>query len=293
MPDSASTIVPAMTSTAFDVHVEDTGVAPEAFFVDPRLNNQTETVNLPNQNPAVTATSFTIPLPSGLSFPLYLVPTHTTELQADVSSADGTTPVTFDMSYVVGDPDISRASPAPGTTSSFGPGSASVTLTEEPEVSPGIWALFPDEIGPYPPSGIPTDAVSASLSAVTDAFDPAVTSSTGDLWDESVFNVQVSVVPLAGNFLYLMPGRPARWKSTSPRQDRQGPWSQAPSTWTTSLSAISPHTPSLTETSWRRSPRNTRLAEYNGTGVSLGAFPGRKDLVNLGRSDPLCLCRVQ
>ena len=100
LPDSPSASLPALTSTAFDVHVKNTGVAPEAFFVDPRLNDQTETVNLPNQNPAITATAFTIPLAgfsNGLTFPYYLVPTHTTQLQANVSSADGTTPVTFDM----------------------------------------------------------------------------------------------------------------------------------------------------------------------------------------------------
>jgi subtilisin family serine protease len=196
LPGSPSVSVPALTSTAFDVHVENTGVAPEAFFVDPRLDNQTETVNLPNQNPAITATSFTIPLPGGLSFPYYLVPTHTTELQANVSSANGTTPVTFDMEYFPGDPDVSPASPSPGTTGSFGPGSASVTFTENPEVSPGIYLINPDEIGPYPPTGIPTDAASASLSAVTETFDPAVTSSTGNLWDGSLSNI-----------LYLLPGQ--------------------------------------------------------------------------------------
>ncbi len=69
LPDSPSASVPALTSTAFDVHVKNTGVAPEGFFVDPRLNNQTETVNLPNQNPAVTATAFTIPLPAAFPSP--------------------------------------------------------------------------------------------------------------------------------------------------------------------------------------------------------------------------------
>ncbi len=196
LPDSPSVSVPALTSTAFSVKVENTGVAPEAFFVDPRLANQTETVSLPNQNPAVTATSFTIPLPGGLSFPYYLVPTHTTQLQANVSSADGTTPVTFDTEYFPGDPWLSPAVASPGVTGTFGPGSASLTFTEDPEVSPGLWDINPDEIGPYPPSGIPVDNASASLSAVTEAFDPSVTSSTGNLWDGSL-----------SNFLYLMPGQ--------------------------------------------------------------------------------------
>jgi hypothetical protein len=81
-------------------------------------------------------------------------------------------------------------------TGSSGPGSASLTFTENPEVSPGLWFINPDEIGPYPPSGIPTDTASASLLALTETFDPAVTSSTGNLWDGSL-----------SNFLYLMPGR--------------------------------------------------------------------------------------
>ena len=196
LPGSSSVNVPALTSTAFDVTVKNTGVAPEAFFVDPRLDNQTETVNLPNQNPAVTSTSFTIPLPAGLSFPYYLVPTHTTQLQASVSSADGSTPVTFDFEYFPGDPWLSPAVASPGVTGTFGPGSASLTYTQSPEVSPGLWYINPDELGPYPPSGIPTDAASANLSAVTEAFDPAVTSSTGNLWDGSL-----------SGFLYLLPGQ--------------------------------------------------------------------------------------
>ncbi|HTW09920.1 MAG TPA: S8 family serine peptidase [Acidimicrobiales bacterium] len=195
LPDSASSSVPGLTTTAYTVNVTNTGVAPEAFFVDPRLDNQTETLPLPNQNSAISANAFTIPLPPGLSFPYYLVPTHTTELEANVTSADGETPVTFDMEYFPGDPDVSPAVASPGTTGSYGPGSASLTFTESPEVSPGIWLVNPDEIGPYPSTGEPTDAASASLSAVTEAFDPAVTSATGNLWDGSLFN-----------FLYLLPG---------------------------------------------------------------------------------------
>ena len=70
LPDSTSASVPALTSTAFDVHVKNTGVAPEGFFVDPRLDNQTETVDLPNQNPAVTATSLHDPAPGRFFVPL-------------------------------------------------------------------------------------------------------------------------------------------------------------------------------------------------------------------------------
>jgi subtilisin family serine protease len=196
LPDAVTTTVHGLTTTAYVVNVTNTGVAPEAFFVDPRLNNQTETLALPNQAPGVTASNFTIPLPPGLSFPYYLVPTHTTELEANVTSTNRTTPVTFDMEPFAGDPDLSPEVASPGTTSSFGPGSASLTFSQSPEVTPGVWFLNPDEIGPYPATGIPTDAASASMLAVTQAFDPAVTSSSGNLWDGSL-----------SNFLYLLPGQ--------------------------------------------------------------------------------------
>ncbi len=104
--------------------------------------------------------------------------------------------MTFDISYFPGDPDLSPNIASPGTTSSFGAGSASLTYTQEPEVSPGIWVINPDEVGPYPASGIPTDAASATFSAVTEAFDRAVSSSTGNLWDGSL-----------SDFLYLLPGQ--------------------------------------------------------------------------------------
>ncbi len=150
----------------YRVTVHNTGLAPEAFFVDPRLN-QLQTISLPDQNAYPGDT--TLPLAAGLTFPYYFVPSHTSQLQASLT---GTVPVNFDMEYFPGDPDLS------GVQSGD---SASLTLTE-PEVSPGLWLINPDEIGPYPATGAPTATATASLNAVTQAFDPAVTSSTGDFW---------------------------------------------------------------------------------------------------------------
>ena len=61
------------------------GVAPEAYFVDPRLD-KTTTVTLPDLNPRNIADLLELPLGAGLSFPLYLVPTGTTQL--NVTSCD-------------------------------------------------------------------------------------------------------------------------------------------------------------------------------------------------------------
>ncbi|MGH9106328.1 MAG: S8 family peptidase [Acidimicrobiales bacterium] len=197
LPNSPSDTLPQLTSTAFDVKVTNTGVAPEAFFADPRLD-QTATVALANQNPAVTATSFTMPLPAGLSFPYYLVPTHTSELSASVDRLSGAAPVTFDMEYFPGDPDVSPGQPAPNVTETSTATSATLDLAETPEVSPGLWLVNPDEQGPYPPGGALTDTASTVVSATTQAFDPAVTSDTDDFW-------QVGFA--ASSFLYLLPGQ--------------------------------------------------------------------------------------
>lgn len=199
LPDSPSVTIPP-SGGSYQVNITNTGVAPESFFADARLNNQTATIPLPNWNPSVNASNFTIPLPAGLSFPYYVVPTHTTQLQANVTRLGGTQPVTFDMEYFPGDPDASPNQPDSAVTGSFAPdgSSASLTLTETPAVSQGLWLLNPDEFGPYPPSGASQDTASASLSAVTEAFDPAVASNTDNFWQLG-FN--------AGNFLYLLPGQ--------------------------------------------------------------------------------------
>jgi Subtilase family len=157
-------------AATYAVTVHNTGLAPEAFFADPRLN-QSATVNLADQNGSET--NMSLPLAAGLTFPYYFVPSHTSQLQASLT---GTVPVNFDVEYFPGDPDLS------GVQSGD---SASLTVTE-PEVSPGMWLINPDEIGPYPATGAPAATATASLSAVTQAFDPAVTSSTGDFW--SIFN---------------------------------------------------------------------------------------------------------
>jgi hypothetical protein len=205
LPGSASTSLPQLTSTAFTVNVDNTGVAPEAFFVDPRLD-QTAALTLANQNPNITASAMTLPLPAisaaGYYFPYYLVPPQTTQLSGNVAVLGGGDPVTFDMEYFPGDPDVSPSEPAPGVTSTVTSSSASLTLTEPGEVSPGLWLLDPDEFGPYPSGGAPSDTAGATVTAMTQAFDPAVTASTDDFWQTSIN----TAYPFS-NILYLLPGQ--------------------------------------------------------------------------------------
>ncbi|MGB8196359.1 MAG: S8 family serine peptidase [Acidimicrobiales bacterium] len=177
LPDGTASLVSGAMQT-YEVHVANTGNAPEEFFLDPRLD-QTETINLVDQNFPPTAQNMTLPLAAGLYFPYYTVPSQTTQLQASIT---GSAPVTFDLQYSQGDPDISPGvNDGLNATGSVHGDSADMTLSE-PEVSAGTWLLNPDEIGPYPSTGAPTVTASANLRAVTQTFDKSMTSTTGDMW---------------------------------------------------------------------------------------------------------------
>ncbi|MGD0691354.1 MAG: S8 family serine peptidase [Acidimicrobiales bacterium] len=199
LPNGGFSRISSRGTQTYNVNVTNTGNAPEAFFVDPRLN-QNETITLPSQNGSDSGTGMSLPLGGGFSFPYYLVPSQTSQLQASLTSS---VPVTFDMEYFPGDPDIS-----PGinsrwqTTGGIHGNSANVTLTE-PEVSPGLWLLNPTEEGPYPASGEPSETANANVNIVTQTFDPWMTSSTGDMW--TAFNgLSATFAPV-----YLAPGASA------------------------------------------------------------------------------------
>jgi len=179
LPNGNASIETGSTQTYY-VNVTNSGNAPEAFFVDPRLN-QNETIGLRDQNFPPTAANMTLPLPAGLDFPTYAVPAQTTQLQASIT---GSAPVTFDLQYFQGDPDVSPGvNDGLSTSGSIHGDGANLTLNE-PDVSSGTWLLNPDEIGPYSPAGAPAVTASANLNAVTRAFDPWMTSSTGDMWSK-------------------------------------------------------------------------------------------------------------
>ena len=161
----------------FRVNIQNNGASPEAYFVDPRLNHN-QAVHLTDQNGFGAQTNMTLPLVPGLSFPYYLAPPDTARLTATISS---TVPVTFDLEYFPGDPDVSPGVSAPGVASYLGASSASLSLAGS-AVSPGLWLLNPSEIGPYGAGGAPSATASEHLVAITQAFDRSMTSTTGDYW---------------------------------------------------------------------------------------------------------------
>jgi hypothetical protein len=162
LPDSASTVLAAGTPVTAYVHVRNDGTSPEAYFVDARLDTQVTTA-LAAQN----TSTLSLPDLNG-TVPLFLVPTHTTTVTATASSPSK---LFFDFTYDYGDPDVFSSI---GTT-------ATGTLSAA-RVAAGDWTVTPELLGPFGKKPAPTVTATVGMTATTSAFDPAVTSPTGDLW---------------------------------------------------------------------------------------------------------------
>jgi hypothetical protein len=148
------------------IKVTNTGTGPEAYFVDGRTDATTQ-----YSLAALTSSQATVPQSVFNSIPAYLVPSQTTAIVGTATS-EGPNPIQFDMEGPIGDPDV-----ASGQGLSVAAGVTGNPLTA------GEWGLVPDVVGPFGVTGAPSETVDTTLTATTEAFDPAVTSpDTGDLW---------------------------------------------------------------------------------------------------------------
>ncbi len=168
------------------IRVTNTGTAPEAYFVDGRTDAQTR-YNLTS----LTSPDAVAPLTFTDNFPQYLVPSQTTSITG-LATTSGTEPIQFDMSSAAGDPDVASSQ---GITVGATVSGASLT--------PGEWSILPSVVGPFGPTGATTEPTTTAMLATTEAFDPAVTSFTGDLWQASLGG-PISVTPVV-----VQPGRSA------------------------------------------------------------------------------------
>ena len=140
----------------------------------------------------VGGTSFTqanlaVPLPvPGNANPHFLVPTDTTKV---VTTALGTLPLVMDVNSDDNDPEYLATSSGNNAVSAF----------TSPEAAPGQEWIGIDPQGPFPAPVSGTANV--TMVATTNAFDSAITSSTGDAWALS-FNSQAPYTPLT-----LAPGQ--------------------------------------------------------------------------------------
>ena len=138
-------MLPGGKAHTFHVTVTNTAQSPESFFLDPRTSSMA-TIPLTDVNGSDQ--NMSLPLPGGLSFPFYIVPTDTSALNTSLS---GNGPVTYDTGTWFGDPDLEASNPGNGDSASLdiNPGGG--------EVAPGLWFLNPSGIGPYGPAGAPSE----------------------------------------------------------------------------------------------------------------------------------------
>jgi len=168
LPAASTTKLSAGSGHTYSVTVKNNGPSPEAYFLDARLPSTTQ-LSLAS----LTGPDTTVPLNFSENVPLYLVPTQTSEFTASASTT-GSTPIEFDAGAADGDPDI-------GSTVGS---SVSGSLTDDP-IAQGLWDIAPDVVGAYGTTGAPSEPVATAMTATTDAFDPTVSSPTGDLWQVS------------------------------------------------------------------------------------------------------------
>jgi hypothetical protein len=159
------------------VRVHNTGVEAANFFVDPRLNTN---VALP-LSPVQKASGVALPLASTAPVPSWLVPSETTGLKVSASASES---VLFDFGPITGDPDILSTT-----------GKNAEGWYSNSPVTAGVWSANPLIAGVFGSSPAPAGTVDLSATATTKAFDPAVTSSVSDLWQQSanVTNTNLSL----------------------------------------------------------------------------------------------------
>jgi hypothetical protein len=182
LPDSPHEKLAAGTPVVALVTITNNGTAPEAFFVDPRLD-ATQSLSLAAFTPSAVA------LPLTTTPVVWLVPTQTSSVSVSQTSS---LPAMFDFSPFAGDPDIASSHKALCATSesaSYSPSGGTVTS--------GLWGAIPDECGPYA-SPAPAGSATLSMTVKTKPFDPDVTSSTSDLWLGSI-NPAATFSPLVLN----------------------------------------------------------------------------------------------
>jgi len=190
LPDSPGTVLPAGQPVTATVNVTNTGNIAKDYFADPRLDGlapmQLLGTTVVNGN-SYTQPQLSVPEPMPPNVnPHWLVPTDTSAL---IGIATATLPISFDMNADDNDPEEQGVS--------FGDNS--VATHAAPELSVGQEWNAPEPMCPC--SGPVTGSSNLVALAIGNQFDSAVSSSTGDVWAQTV-NASAPYTPMT-----LAPGQ--------------------------------------------------------------------------------------
>ncbi|GAA1912389.1 S8 family serine peptidase [Streptantibioticus ferralitis] len=171
LPNNAAAKLAAGKPTTVNVTYTNNTAATQMLHADGRLATM---VDLPLV-PQVTSGTVALPLHPTSTVPGFLVPPGTDKLTAVAASS---VPAQLELGATSGSPD------AFGDLKQAQDGSTVSVVKDEGSTSqpvvPGFWSSYVQQIGPFPAAGAPAGTSTITASAHTQAFDPAITSSTND-----------------------------------------------------------------------------------------------------------------
>ncbi|MEV7938055.1 S8 family serine peptidase [Kitasatospora sp. NPDC088264] len=192
LPNDPHAKLAAGKPVTVQVNYTNNTVATQKISADGRLDRRTDIPLVP-QGASATVT---LPLSLTSAVPSFLVPPGTDQLKAVAASS---TPAHLELSGTTGSPDLF------GDLKKAQDGSTISVVTDNGSASqpvlPGVWGTFLQQVGPFGTAGAPAGTATITATAHTQAFDPALTSSTGD-----PYALAVNASAPAANPVTVQPG---------------------------------------------------------------------------------------
>ena len=210
LPNNTGARIKHGTTHTYTITVHNPGVQPIFVGADPRLN-QFETLQpVPFQGQQ----TFALP-PDPSQEPVYNIPPDTRSLTV---AAQSTTPAQLELQGSAAGFDLFGDLASAQNGSSLSVASVSESGTGN-YISRGIWFTNMQQIGPFTDAGAPAGQTTISASMVTLAFDPTMSSDTGDPYGNSVDPDNDGF----GNPVEVMPGASAQIHVTITAPQTTGP----------------------------------------------------------------------
>ncbi|MFG2911317.1 S8 family serine peptidase [Kitasatospora sp. NPDC048298] len=187
LPNDPRTGLAAGKPVTVQVNYTNNTVATQRIAADGRLDRRVDVPLVPQGSSATVS----LPLSLSSAVPSFLVPPGTDRLKAVAASS---TPAQIELSATTGSPDLF------GDLKKAQDGSTVSVVTDngtpEQPVVPGTWGTFVQQIGPFGSGSAPAGTSTITATAHTQAFDPALTSSTGDPYAASVNASAAAATPV-------------------------------------------------------------------------------------------------